>query len=69
MSHGWGPLPDEATDCEKEGSSTSLLVSSERDYRANQRDAAPVGNPGEHRARDALARREKRLLAASSTRE
>jgi len=32
MSHGWGPLPDEAMDCEKEGSSTSLLVSSERDY-------------------------------------
>ncbi|HXR36130.1 MAG TPA: hypothetical protein VN754_09300, partial [Candidatus Binataceae bacterium] len=32
MSHGWGPLPDAAMDCEKEGSSTSLLVSSERDY-------------------------------------
>jgi anaerobic selenocysteine-containing dehydrogenase len=34
MSHGWGALPDEAADCAEHGSSTSLLVSSERDYDA-----------------------------------
>ena len=31
MSHGWGPLPDQAGDCEKEGSPVNQLVSSERD--------------------------------------
>jgi anaerobic selenocysteine-containing dehydrogenase len=34
MSHGWGPLPEEWTDCTTQGSSTSLLVSSERDCEA-----------------------------------
>ena len=31
MSHGWGPLPDQAGDCEKQGSPVNQLVSSERD--------------------------------------
>ncbi len=34
MSHGWGPLPEEADDGEAHGSPVNRLVSSDRDYEA-----------------------------------